>query len=114
VSIRNEKQLQEQTDEGVRSTRPENKAKSVCLLPNLVNFVVPVEVCFLDHLLQFLIGHLFSNFLCDTTKILQRDLAGFVVVEQTEGLQDLLARITLAHFRSHHLQKLVEINRARA
>ena len=113
----------------------------------------------IDHLLQLLVGHILAELLGDALEVLERDLAGLVVVEEAEGLQDLLPRVLqhsaqnrksiiskphrvatggaerppkralqapemrvrglsathlLAHLRGHHLQELIEVDRARA
>ena len=65
-----------------------------------------------DHLLQLLIGHVLAELLGDTLQVLEGDLASLVIVEQAEGLQDLLTRVTLAHLGGHHVKKLIEVNGA--
>merc|ERR1711904_765954 len=47
-------------------------------------------------------------------QVLEGDLAGLVIVEQTEHLDDLLAGIAVSHAGGHHVQELVEVNGAGA
>merc|ERR1719281_371092 len=47
-----------------------------------VDFTVTVPVCFVDHLLKLFIGHPLSQFFCDALQILERDLAGFIIIEK--------------------------------
>ena len=61
----------------------------------LADFAITITVGFINHLLQLLIRHVLTQLLSDTLEVPERDLAGLVVVEQTEGLNDLLHRITL-------------------
>lgn len=62
----------------------------------LRNLTVAVAVCFVDHFLELVVRHGLSQLPGDALQIAQRDLAGVIVVEQPEGLQDFLARITLS------------------
>merc|ERR1712066_33299 len=71
-----------------------------------VDLPISVSVGFVDHLLQLLVGHPLAEFLCDPLQILEGDLACLVVIEETEGLQDLVFGISVQDLVSHHLQEL--------
>merc|ERR1712113_1177385 len=79
-----------------------------------VNLPVSVSVGFIDHLLQFLVGHPLAELLCDPLQILEGDLACLVVVKEAEGLQDLVFGISVQDLVSHHLQELLVADRATA
>merc|ERR1711972_924677 len=51
----------------------------------LVHLAVAVAVGLIDHFLQLLIGHPFSEFLGHALEILEGDLSRLVVVEEAEG-----------------------------
>merc|ERR1719382_160337 len=74
----------------------------------LADLVVLVLVCFPDHLHELLVGHLLAQLLGHGLQVLKGDLARRPL-EELEGLLDLLLRVLLAHFGSHDLQKLVEV-----
>merc|ERR1712193_142181 len=79
----------------------------------LVDFAIAI-ISLINHLLELLIGHVLSEFLGHTLQVLEGDLAGLVIVEQTEHLDDLLAGIAVSHAGGHHVQELVEVNGAGA
>merc|ERR1712159_75784 len=79
----------------------------------LVDLTIAVTISFVNHFLQLLVGHVLTELLGDTLKVLERDLAGLIVIEQPEGLEDLLLRVLLTHLSRHHLKELVEVNSAR-
>ncbi|CAH0371854.1 unnamed protein product, partial [Pelagomonas calceolata] len=78
----------------------------------LVDFAVAVPIRLVDHLLELLVRHVLAELLRDALQVPERDLARLVVVEEPEGLQDLLAAVLLAHLRRHHLEELREVDRA--
>ena len=59
----------------------------------LRHLTVTVTVSLVDHLLELLVGHVLTELLGDALEVLERDLARLVVVEEPEGLQDLLLGI---------------------
>ena len=48
----------------------------------LVDFTVTVTVGFVNHLLEFFVGHVFTQLLRDALQVLERDLASFIVIEE--------------------------------
>merc|ERR1740130_826694 len=80
----------------------------------LVDFAIAIAVSLIDHLLELLVGHVFSELLGYALQVLEGDLASLVIVEETEHLDDLLAGIAIAHASGHHVKELVEVNGAGA
>merc|ERR1711964_511291 len=56
----------------------------------LVHLTVTIAVCFVNHLLKFLVSHPLAELLRDTLQVLERDLASLIIIEQAECLQDLI------------------------
>merc|ERR1712006_36344 len=80
----------------------------------LVDLAIAITVGLVNHLLELLVGHVLTELLGHTLEVLEGDLAGLVVVEETEHLDDLLTGVAVAHASSHHVQELVEIDGAGA
>ena len=74
------------------------------------DLAITVSVGFVDHLLNLVVSHVLAELFGDSLQILEGNLAGLVVVEKTEGLQHLLARVALSHLLSHHVQELREVD----
>merc|ERR1712084_203140 len=75
-------------------------SEEICLLHDaqelfLVHFPIAIPISFINHLLQFLVCHAFTKLLRDALEILKRDLPSFVIVKQTESLQDLVLRVAI-------------------
>merc|ERR1711918_2934 len=68
----------------------------------LVHLAITVAVGLVNHLLELLVGHVLAELLGHTLEVLERDLAGLIVVEEAEHLDNLLARVAVAHARGHH------------
>lgn len=58
--------------------------------------------------------HCLSQLLRHPLEIPEGDVSGLVVVEEVENLVDVFPGVLIAHLRRHHVQELLEINRARA
>merc|ERR1712176_1226643 len=56
----------------------------------LVHLSIPISVSFVNHFLQFLISHPLAQFFSNSLQIFERNFASFVIVEQAEGLQNLV------------------------
>merc|ERR1719453_247778 len=80
----------------------------------LVDLTVAIAVSLVNHLLELLIGHVLSKLLGHTLQVLEGDLAGLIIVEETEHLHDLLAGITVAHTCGHHVKEFIEVDGAGA
>merc|ERR1719498_212535 len=98
---------------------PEDSSHSeeVCLLHDaqkffLVHLTISIAVCLVDHFLKLLICHTLAELLGHTLEILERDFASFIIVEQTESLEDFILWITVEDLVRHHLQELFVLNRA--
>merc|ERR1711993_207519 len=65
-------------------------------------------------ILQFLIGHPLTKFFSNSLQIFDRNFASFVIIEQAEGLQNLVLGIPVKDFVRHHLQELLVTNGATA
>mmetsp|Transcript_14116 Transcript_14116/g.27867 ORF Transcript_14116/g.27867 Transcript_14116/m.27867 type:complete len:205 (-) Transcript_14116:16-630(-) len=79
----------------------------------LAHLAVTITISLIDHLLELLIRHVLAKLLGHALQVLERDLPGLVVVEEAEGLDDLLHRVALGHLGRHHLEELVEVDGAR-
>merc|ERR1711933_205439 len=55
-----------------------------------VDLPITISVCFIDHLLQFLIGHALAQLLCDALEVLERDFASLVIIKQAESFENLI------------------------
>ena len=80
----------------------------------LTDLTVAVSVGFVNHLLDLIIGHVLSKLFGYPFQVLERNFACFIVVEQPEGLQHLLAGVALSHLLGHHVEKFWEVNHAAA
>merc|ERR1711920_604914 len=80
----------------------------------LVHLAVAVAVGLVDHLPELLVRHALSQLLGHTLQVLERNLAGLVIVEQPEGLQDLVLRVAVQDLVRHHLQELLVADRSAA
>merc|ERR1719330_363821 len=80
----------------------------------LVPLAISVSVGLVDHLLKLLVGHPLPELLGDPLQVLEGDLAGLVVVEEPEGLEDLVLRVAVQDLVCHHLQELFVAYRSTA
>ena len=80
----------------------------------LTDLTITVSVGFVNHLLDFIIGHILSKFFGNTFEVLEGDFASLIIVEESEGFQHLLAGVALSHFLGHHVQKFWEVDHATA
>merc|ERR1740123_1370776 len=72
----------------------------------LVHLAVSVTVGLVDHFLELLVGHPLAELLGDPLQVLEGDLACLVVVEEAEGLEDLVLWVAVQDLVRHHLQEL--------
>merc|ERR1719498_265272 len=94
-------------------------SEKICLLHDskkllFVHFAISITVCLVDHFLQLLVGHALAELLGDSLQVLERNLAGLVIVEQAESFQDLVFGIAVQDLMCHHLQELLVVNGAGA
>merc|ERR1711972_201876 len=61
----------------------------------LVHFTITIAVSLINHFLELLIRHTFSKLFGNALKILERYLPSFVIIKETESLQDFILRITI-------------------
>merc|ERR1711862_612394 len=80
----------------------------------LVHLAVAIAICLIDHLLQLLIGHSLTKLLRDALQVLKGYLPSLVVVEQAEGFQDFILRVTVQDLVCHHLKEFFVANCAAA
>merc|ERR1712031_64614 len=80
----------------------------------LVHLAIAIAIGLVDHLLKLLVSHVLAELLGHALEVLERDLAGLIVVEETEHLDDLLAGVAVAHASGHHVEELVEVDGAGA
>merc|ERR1719321_220667 len=76
----------------------------------LVHLPVSVAVSLVDHLLQLLVRHPLPELLRHPLQVLEGDLPGLVVVEEPEGLQDLVLRVAVQDLVRHHLEELLVLD----
>merc|ERR1712205_28339 len=76
----------------------------------LVDLTITIAVSLINHLLEFLIGHVLAKLLGYALQVLEGDLAGLVIVEKAEHLDNLLTGIAITHASGHHVEELVEVN----
>merc|ERR1712032_172968 len=85
--------------------------EKVCLLHNsqellLIHFTITVSISFIYHFLKLFVCHALTKFFGDPFQILKRYFPCFVIIEQTESLQDLILGITIEDLMRHHFKKL--------
>merc|ERR1719263_248150 len=80
----------------------------------LVDLAVTIAIGLVNHLLELFVGHVLTELLGDTLQILEGNLAGLIIIEEAEHLDDLLAGVAVTHASSHHVEELVEIDGAGA
>merc|ERR1712151_31469 len=69
----------------------------------LIHFAVAITIGLVDHLLQLLVSHALAELLRHPLQILKGDLASLVVVEEPEGLEDLVFGVAVQDLVRHHL-----------
>ena len=79
-----------------------------------VDLAIAITVGLVDHVLELLVIDVLSELLSHAGEVAEGDLVGVVIVEQLEHLLDVLAGVLLAHLGRHHLQELLEVDRAAA
>merc|ERR1719265_2556765 len=76
----------------------------------LIHLPIAIAVSLVDHFLKLLVSHALAKLLGNTLQVLERNLSCFVIVEQTERLQDLILGIAIQDFVGHHLKELLVFN----
>merc|ERR1719337_261328 len=72
----------------------------------LIDLAIAIAISFVDHLLKLLISHSLSELLGHALQVLERDLAGLIVIKQPEGLEDLILGVAIQDLVRHHLEEL--------
>merc|ERR1719198_630046 len=90
-------------------------SEEICFLHDtkelfLVDFPITVSVCLINHLLELLVCHALSKLLGNPLQIFKGDLAGFIIIEQTESFQDLILGVAVQDLVRHHFQELLVLN----
>merc|ERR1712205_12124 len=67
----------------------------------LIDFAIAIAICLVNHFLKLLIRHPLTKLLCDALQVLEGDLTGLVIVEETECLQDLVLWVTVQDLVRH-------------
>ena len=78
----------------------------------IVDLPVTVDVCLADHLVDLLVRQLLAEVRHDVAQLGRGDEAVTVLVEDLEGLLDLLSTVRVLHLSCHHREELGEVNRA--
>ena len=78
----------------------------------VVDLTVAVDVGLPDHLVDLLVGELLPKVGHDVTELGGGDEAVAVLVEDLEGLEDLLLGVSILHFAGHHGEELGEVDGA--
>lgn len=76
----------------------------------LIDLPVPVAIGLIDHLLQLLISHGLAQFSGNSLQIFEGNLASAVIVEESEGLEDLLSGVSLRNLASHEFHEVGELD----
>merc|ERR1719174_302631 len=80
----------------------------------LIDLAIAVAISFVNHLLKLFISHSFSELLGHALQVFERDLPSLVVIEQPEGLENLILRVAIQDLMGHHLQKFFVLDSATA
>merc|ERR1719478_1408185 len=78
----------------------------------VVDLAVTVNVGLADHLVDLLVGELLAEVGHDVAELSRRDEAVAVLVEDAEGLLELLLRVGVLHLAGHEGAELGEVNGA--
>merc|ERR1719261_48382 len=76
----------------------------------LVHLAVAITICLINHFLKLFVGHPLSKLLRHALQILERNLASFIIIEETERLEDLVLGVTIQDLMCHHLQEFFIFN----
>ncbi len=60
------------------------------------DFTITISISFVDHFLEFFVGHSFTEFLGNSSEVLKADLSSFIIIEKLEGLSDFLKGVSLS------------------
>merc|ERR1719272_2783753 len=77
-----------------------------------VHLSISIAIGFVNHFLKLLVSHALAELLRDSLQVLEGDLAGLVIIEEAECLQDLVFGIPVQDLMSHHFQELLVANGA--
>ena len=94
-------------------------SEKVCFSHDSVELIfadlaITIAVGLIDHLLNFVVSHVFSELLGNALQVLERDFACLIIVEEAESLHHLLFGVALSHLGGHHIQEFVVVDDARA
>merc|ERR1719482_1117653 len=78
----------------------------------VVDLAVTVNVGLADHLVDLLVGQLLAEVGHDVAQLSRRDEAVAILVEDAEGLLELLLGVGVLHLARHEGAELGEVNRA--
>merc|ERR1719263_2214008 len=92
-------------------------SEEICLLHDsekffFINFTIAISICLIDHFLQFLVCHALANLLSNALQVLETDFASLIIVEEAEGFQDLVFRISVQDLMCHHLEEFFVLDGA--
>merc|ERR1719305_820281 len=76
--------------------------------------LIDLAISFVNHLLKLFISHSFSELLGHALQVFERDLPSLVIIEQPEGLENLILWVAIQDFMGHHLQKFFVLDSAAA
>ena len=78
----------------------------------VVDLTVAVDVGFSDHLVDLLVSELLAEVGHHVPQLGCRDETVAILIEDAEGLADLLLTVRVFHFASHHCEEFGEVNGA--
>merc|ERR1711934_283166 len=73
----------------------------------LVHLAISIAISLINHLLKLFVGHSLTKLLGNTLQILEGDLACFIVIEKTKGLQNFIFGVAIQDLVSHHLEEFL-------
>uniref|UniRef100_A0A2P2LAZ9 Calmodulin n=1 Tax=Rhizophora mucronata TaxID=61149 RepID=A0A2P2LAZ9_RHIMU len=76
----------------------------------IVDLPITIHIGLTDHLIDFLICQLLPKICHDMPELSSRDEAILVLVEHSEGLLELLLRISVLHLAGHQIKELRKVN----
>jgi hypothetical protein len=78
----------------------------------VVDLAITIDIGFADHLIDLFVGKLLAKVRHDVAKFGSRDETIAVLVEDLEGIADLVVVLGGAHLLGHHAQELTEVDGA--
>merc|ERR1712146_228001 len=72
-----------------------------------IDLAIAITISLINHFLQLFVCHSLAKLLGNTLQVLERDFTSFIIIEKTEGLEDLILWVAIQNLVRHHLKELL-------